>query len=120
MATLSFLIADQKDLQVMRGDTFTWPFRLRDLSGNLLTATGDTFKMQVRDKYGQLALELSSENGAITLEGFDTVIRIHAPASQMAELAPGIYQYDIERLQYTGDVRTVLRGRFIVIADVTN
>lgn len=63
-------------------------------------------------------LELTTENGGITLGGTAGTIDLTVSAEDMAAVEAGSYKYDLEMV--VGEsVTKLLRGKFKVIAEVT-
>lgn len=121
ISMINFVIADNRDIQVYRGDTFGMPLKIADkVNGGFVAFIGSTFKMQLRNSSNVDVITFSSELGSIVLTDSDQVIRINGTAEQMAALSPGSYSYDLQWKLPSGEIKTLLKGRFIVIQDVTN
>lgn len=83
--------------------------------------TGYTARMQVREKYTstQKILDLTTENGGITLGGDEGTISIDVSASVSATIIPKTYVYDIELVSSGSIVTRLLEGQFVVTPEVT-
>ena len=79
-----------------------------------------TARMQVREKYTstQKILDLTTENGGITLGGDTGTIDINIDANSTAALVAKTYVYDLE-LIISSTVTRLLEGTFIVTPEVT-
>lgn len=94
-------------------EVITW----KDSAGTLVDLSGRTAKMQVRKSKSDssVALELSTENGRITLT---TTINLAVPATVTSTLVPDVYAYDLEIYSQGSTVR-LLEGTFTVSGEVT-
>ena len=79
-----------------------------------------TARMQVREKYTstQKILDLTTENGGITLGGDEGTIDLNINAAVSAAVVPKTYVYDLE-LVSSSVVTRLLEGKFIVTPEVT-
>jgi hypothetical protein len=107
------IIADQG---ATFGRTITWT----DTNGIPVNLTAYTARMQVRPIVSSdvVALELTTENGRITLGGSNGIITLTVPASVMDDVVAGAYAYDLEMVTGSTVVR-LLMGSFTVRAEVT-
>lgn len=82
--------------------------------------TGYTARMQIREKYTSTIynLNLTTENGGITLGGDLGTISLLVSASVTSEIVPKEYVYDLE-LDSGGEVTRIIEGKFIVTPEVT-
>jgi hypothetical protein len=103
-----------------QGATFskelTW-----NIDDNPVDLTGYTARMQVREKYTstQKILDLTTENGGITLGGDEGTISIDVSALVSATIIPKTYVYDIELVSSGSIVTRLLEGQFVVTPEVT-
>lgn len=107
------IIADQG---ATFGRTITW----KDANGVVIDLTSYTARMQVRSIVSSdtVVLELTTENGRITLGGVLGTITLTVAASDMDDVEGGSYAYDLELIN--GSVVTrLLMGSFTVRAEVT-
>lgn len=95
------------------------------ISGGLATApyniTGFTAAMQLRSQPDDpnVALNLTTANGGITITGAQGLIEVHATAAQTGAIDEGPYYYDLEITSNSGIVTRVAQGQAIVSAEVT-
>lgn len=82
--------------------------------------TAYSAKMQVREKYtsSSTILDLSTDNGDITLGGSDGTILIEIDSDTTSEIFAKEYIYDLELIS-SSTVTRLIEGKFIVIAGVT-
>lgn len=113
-------MAGTYDIEAFQGDTFTLPIVWRDENKDLVDLTGYTARMQLRQTVDaeDFTIELTTENGGITLGGTAGTIDLTISAEDMAAIDAGSYKYDLEMV--VGEsVTKLLRGKFKVIAEVT-
>jgi len=102
-----------------QGATFskqlTW-----DIDETPVDLTTYTARMQVREKYTSTAkiLDLTTENGGITLGDENGTIQIEVAATDTANIVAKTYVYDLE-LVSSSNVTRLLEGQFIVTPEVT-
>jgi len=102
-----------------QGSTFskqlTW-----DIDQTPVDLTTYTARMQVREKYTstQKILDLTTENGGITLGGSNGTIDISIDADTSSAIVAKTYVYDLE-LIISSTVTRLLEGTFIVTPEVT-
>lgn len=112
-----------------QGATYSKLFTLTNSAGDLIDLTGYTARLHVREAYsGEVKLlELTTENGGITLGGAAGTLALLATATQMAAIVvpdlPGTPPkrsavYDLELI--TGSTITrLLQGKFDITREVT-
>lgn len=99
--------------------TIVW----EDEDGNLVNLTGWTARMQARKQHwssGEPLVELSTENGRITLDGAAGTISLEidtATTTALERITKGAY--DLELVNPAGEVTRLLEGMFQVKAEVT-
>lgn len=116
---------ESTDIYLKRGDTFAARnfATVEQPAGTPLPITAA--RMQVRSKNkGTLLLEWisSGDTPSITITGAgNNVVTLGAKAPEItAALPPGDHEYDLEvTLQASGQVLTILEGKFAVSADIT-
>jgi hypothetical protein len=103
-----------------QGATFQLPLVWKDASGNPVNVTGWTAQMDVRKtKQSEASIvELSTENGRITLGGDTGQIDLLIPATVTATLDPGAYVYDLDLINEQ-TVYRLMEGTFVVDGEVT-
>lgn len=113
-------MAGTYNIETFQGDTFSLSLVWRDENRDLIDLTGYTAAMQVRETVDatDYLLELTTENGGITLGGTAGTIELTVSADDMEAIEAGSYKYDLEMI--VGEtVRKLLRGKFKVVAEVT-
>ena len=96
--------------------TLTW--KIDDVPVNL---TGYTARMQAKDKHKSTCapiLNITTENGGITLGGSEGTIDILISAEETSSFYAKEYVYDLE-LVTDDTVYRVIEGKFIVTPEVT-
>jgi len=115
-AGLYNIVADQ-------GSTLSRIIYYKDPAKKPILLRGYTAKMQVRptESSSELILELTTENGGITLGDLDGSIRLNVEDTDMVEIPEGIYVYDLELIAPSSElyVYKLLRGNFAVRSEVT-
>ena len=82
--------------------------------------TGYSAKMQVRKDIGSpVAIELSTANSRITLDGPNGVINLLIAANDTAVLVPGVYKYDFDLTDTNGFVTRFIAGLFEIVGAIT-
>ena len=83
--------------------------------------TGYTARMQVREKPSSSStiVDLTTENGGITLGGLAGTVLLEISASDTESLVPKTYVYDLELESSEGFVVRLIEGQFTVTAEVT-
>jgi hypothetical protein len=108
------------DIVAEQGATLDRVITWRNSAGALINLTSYTARMQVRSDYqsSTVVLNLTTENGGITLGGALGTITLTASATAMAAIASGTYVYDLEMV--LGSVVTrLVQGSFAVNVEVT-
>jgi hypothetical protein len=112
-------IAGSYNMKARQGSTFTETLTIN--IGNVpLNITGYSARMMVRAQPSSstIILDLSSNNGKITITGVTGVITINITSSEMDTIPARSYRYDLELVN--GDVVIpLLEGAFIVTPQVT-
>ena len=112
-----------------QGVTFNPILTYRDATGALVDLTGVSARMQVRESYEAttVVLDLTTENGGITLGGALGTIALSICAEDMSAVpvnsGPGtppaaFYVYDLE-LVAGAVTQRLLQGKFTVTREVT-
>lgn len=121
------------DIRVLRGDSATLtlgltkpddagvvqPFPVADTTHELwVTVKGDT-AMSDSDAWVRKRLT-SSGDMAVRTPPNDWIVDVRITADETALIPPGDYWYDAQvKVLASGEVRTMVIGRFIVLPDVT-
>ena len=111
----------QYDLVIDKGATLSRTFQWRDSTGAPVNLAGYTARMQVRKTL--LAptpdLDLTTENGGITLGGADGTIMLYASDAVTAAVTSASGVYDIELVSGGGFVTRLLEGQVVFTPEVT-
>lgn len=83
--------------------------------------TGYTARMQVREKHQSTnaILDLTTENGGITIDSSCGAININVAASVTENIVPKTYVYDLELSSVDDFVVRLIEGQFTVTPEVT-
>jgi hypothetical protein len=115
-AGLYNIIADQ-------GSTFSRTVIWRDPAKKPILMEGYKARMQVRETVdsANVVLELTTENGGITLHRTNGTISLYASDEEMMEIPENKYVYDLELLGPSANIYIykLLTGNFVVRAEVT-
>ncbi len=106
------------DIHIDKGSHFGLPFKWRDKQGNSLLLPDASFHMQVRDRMtdGIVLLDLSSANGAFTVDAGIVHLQILAELTSPIQASKGVY--DIEVTQ-GGKTYRLLGGKVTFSQEVT-
>ena len=106
-------------LERMRGDTFPMQFSLNQSDGSALPITGFTFLLTVDPSEGpdNADSNLFQLTGTI-VDGPGGVVSF-APSAIESNQLPGEYYYDIQMIDASLAVRTVAKGKFTFLQDIT-
>lgn len=112
-------IAGSYDMKARQGSTFTETLTIK-IENVPLNITGYSARMMVRPQPSSttITLDLSTDNGKITLVGSTGTITVNVTASEMDGIAARSYRYDLE-LVNGATVIPLLEGAFIVKPQVT-
>lgn len=116
-----------RNIRYLRGDDLlpiNITFKSRSSSSDPylpIDLTGSTFSMKViaLGDASKTAIVSFSVGSGITLDATNGKITIAKTALQMAALSAGEYLYDIQQTNSANQIKTWLRGYFIVEDDVT-
>lgn len=112
-------MAATHNLQADQGSTFVKTFQwLLGENPVDLVALGYASAMQVRANYGEPVLLDAASPGNMALEANGN-ITVTFTAAQMAAVEAGKYLYDLDVYLPNGYRKTLVRGSFTVIAEVT-
>lgn len=113
-------IADSYEFTVDQGATINTLITWLDQDGEPIDLTTFTARMQVRPDYDSdsILLDLTTENGMITLGGLSGTITLNVPATDMEAIAYGQYVYDLEMVNGS-EVTRLLMGTFNIRPEVT-
>lgn len=103
-----------------QGATFRRRITLLDDDGAPINLSGYVVRMQVRNaKTNVQVIELTTENGRITVNATEGRMLLDVGASVTAALPVGIYLYDLELVASANSVMRLLEGKFQVTRNVT-
>lgn len=110
----------QYDILAPQGATFAETFTYK-VGGTPVNLTSYTARMQVRKTPSSdtKIIDLTTENGGITLGGAAGTIAVSISATAMAAVSAGKYRYDLEIVSAGGVVTRLIEGVFLVTAEVT-
>lgn len=107
-------MADQINLLVDQGTTYSVNLEVKDANGDLVNLTGYTGAGQIRKQYtSNSAVSFSvnvSSNGTVTAS---------LSANQTSSLDQGRYVYDIELTNSLGEVSRIVEGLITFTPEVT-
>jgi hypothetical protein len=117
------------NLVAEQGSSYNKTLTVRDTTDALMDLTGYTARMHVRERYSAEAklIDLTTENGGISLGGALGTISLSISAASLAEIAvpdqPGTPPsracvYDLE-LVFGAAVTRLLQGKFTIYREVT-
>lgn len=109
------------DFEVEQGATFEHQLTWLDRDGNPVPLDGYTARMQVREKITseEVLVELTTENGMITLGGQDGTIDIEIPDEVTETFTWKKGVYDLELESPAGKVTRLVKGKVTVDPEVT-
>lgn len=105
-----------------QGATFSRTLTWTDSARNAYNVTGYTARMHVRANLtsNTTVLELTTENGRISLGGAAGTVTLNVAANTMANISADKYVYDLELVApSTGVVTRLVQGNFVVRGEVT-
>lgn len=103
----------------VRGDTFPFSFRIKDSAGAAVDITGFSFKLSVdtNEEPTDETSQLFKLTGTVT-DGPNGIVQFTLSAVQ-ADQTPSTYYFDLEQTDLAAKIRTVAKGEWNVIQDVT-
>lgn len=113
-------MAGKYNFKIEQGATFSYILVWKDSDGGLIPLTGYTSRMQLRygSYTGEIAIELTTENGGITINTGTSQVAVLISAIQSVLLELKSCVYDLEMIN--GDVVTrLIEGRVRIIPEVT-
>lgn len=120
------MLAEVYNITAEQGAKYSLDITWRDDQGDPINLTGYTARMQVRESVSaaDVLIELTTENGRITLGGAAGTILLEIDADVMAALDTNhlkvTWRYDLELVPADpDDTVRLLRGKFVVLPEVT-
>lgn len=113
------MLAGLFDIEIEQGATFDIAFLYEDGDGNPIDLTGMTARMQLRRQFNSpdSLLDLTTENGRISIEGLTGTITLYVSATDTA-LLTGSGVYDLELVNGSA-VNRILNGSYNICSEVT-
>lgn len=102
------------DVKLTQGDTFKETFIFRGADGDLLPLAGYAFASQVRETASGTAIA----SFTITVDT-DTSTVVRSLGTAVTTDLLGRYVQDLQWTDPDGDIRTLISGKFEVVAEVT-
>ena len=101
--------------------TFVKQLRWLDSEGKPIDLTGYRALMQVRlsHNHDKVVIELSTENGRISLGETEGKIQLTVDAESTKKLLPAVYVYDLLLISADGIATRLIEGQLIVKAAVS-
>lgn len=108
-------------LIVDQGATLQYSIEFRFTDGTVFDLTDYTARMQVRESHSSedVVLELTTENGGISIDGEDGVVWLLASPETTAALDDAEYVFDIEIISPGGTVTRSVEGICVITPEVT-
>lgn len=102
-----------------RGDSDAKSFTIKDSAGVAINIAGFSFQLtvssdknppdQVGEQFTIVGVIVSAPNGIISF----------SPTPTDTDIAPTTYFYDIEQTNVSGAIKTLVKGKAIIIQDIT-
>jgi hypothetical protein len=106
-------------LEIIKGDTKPYTITVKNSTGTAFNLTGYTIKFSVKNHVDDTdAAAIISASGVITLPATGGIFTINLTATQ-TNVAAGDYIYDIQIDNGSTVVKTIAKGTFRVLPDVT-
>jgi|DEB0MinimDraft_6_1074348.scaffolds.fasta_scaffold01024_5 hypothetical protein len=108
---------------LVRGDDWTIKLTLSD-SGSPLNITGYTYWFTLKDNIddadpGALQVSITPSASGSPSEASQGIVYITAAKALTDTVTPATYNYDVQQVDGTGKVQTLLIGKVKVVKDVT-
>ena len=116
------MAAGTLDLLIEQGATWVQPITYQSANGTAINLTGSLLRMQARDSYSAntTVISLSTATGGITVTSTTNgTFALSLSAGDTANLTPGTYAYDLERVTPDATVTRLLGGSITVSPEVT-
>ena len=118
---MTVIPAEYNNLLIPQGATFSENLYLKDSAGDAIDLTNYTARMSLKKTYDDTTavISLTTENGRITITGATGLVQLSITASDTAALANGVYVYDLELINASGEVDRYIQGTIRVSREVT-
>jgi hypothetical protein len=108
---------------LVRGDDWTIKLTLSD-SGSALNITGFTYWFTLKDNIddadpGALQVSITPDISTSPTEASQGIVYITASKTATELVTPGTFNYDVQQVDGSGKVQTLLIGKVKVVKDVT-
>jgi len=114
------MVATNYTFMCEQGANFLEVVTWKKAEGEPVDNTGYTARMQVRrEPDADVAANLTTENGKISLGGVNGEVTLSFSAAETAALVPGDYFYDLEMVSAGGAVSRIIEGVFSVNREIT-
>ena len=120
MATLLDISPAEVNVEVTRRDSTPFSFTLQDADGEPINITGYTSFT--------LTVDPVEAPGDATANLFSITAAFPSPASGVITFSPSIannnqppneYFFDVEQIDDSSNVRTIMKGKYTILADIT-
>lgn len=117
---MASLKPQETELCRSRGDTEPMVFTIKDGDGNVIDVSGWSFLFTVDPAPDPTttANNLFQLTGSFVTDGTDGQVQFEPSAVEMDQ-TPDTYFYDLQRTDGAGKIRTLMKGSFIVLPDIT-
>lgn len=115
-------MADQ-NIEIYRGDDRTFKVIVKDEDDAVINITGAAIRFSVKEKISDVAYEIEKSRAvgaeiAIT-DAANGEYEIFLVPADTQDMDVGSYEYDSELTTSGGKVYTVVRGEFVVLAEIS-
>ncbi len=111
----------EKQLQSFaRGDDWTIRLTIKDSAGTAINITGRTYWLTLKSDSAEA--DPGDTQVSVVAGGADAtngIVDITTPKAQTDLLTPGTYKYDVQEVDGSGVVSTLLLGKVRVATDIT-
>jgi thiamine pyrophosphokinase len=113
-------MASKYNIKLDQGSDYDLSITYKDPSGNSINLAGYTARMDVRVTYStpSTIIELTTENGMISIDSANGTINLSIDAANTANLPISNAVYDLE-LVSGSSVNRLIEGKFVVNPEVT-
>ena len=113
----------QKNLSSFaRGDTWTLKFTVKDSDGNAVDITGNSYWMTLKSSATAEDSSADAQIGPIgsgSPESTSGIIYMTFSSTLTETLSPGTYNYDLQEVDSSSNITTLLIGKVKVVRDIT-
>ncbi len=112
------------DIRIRKGDTFVLTVKYKDSEGSAVDLTGSRIRMDLRESQASetalLAFDSALADGSATIvDAAAGIFEVRATPTQTRNLSVLIGKYDLEIIDTSGDVTTILEGSAAILNEVT-